>query len=251
MMPAVLAPLAQASRARAALLRRDPPQAARRSPGRFAAALRRADRIAVIAEVKRASPSEGPIRPGADPADLARALAAADALSVLTEPTRFAGSLADLAQVRSAVSLPILRKDFLVDPVQVDEAAAAGADAVLLILRMLPDAESRAMLVRAQALGLDVLAETHTDGEARRALDLGARIIGVNARDLDTLQVDLPRALALLSSVPASALRVIESGLSRAEDLRRAREAGADAALVGTALMRAADPAQALAELMP
>ena len=215
-------------------------------------ALKRPDRIAVIAEIKRASPSGGALREDADPFALAAAFAeaGADALSVLTEPTAFSGSLSDLSAARAACGLPLLRKDFLVDPRQVDEAVGAGADAVLMILRCLEDGEARILLKRSGELGLDCLVGTHTADEIRRAQDLGARIVGVNARDLDTLAVDLPKALDLLATVPASVVRIIESGLNSAADLRNARRAGADAALIGTTLMKAADPAEALRRML-
>ena len=246
-LPRALAPLIAASRERARTLQAQPPFP---SPRRgFQKSLKRPDRIAVIAEIKRASPSAGDLKPGADPADLAEAFSAsgADALSVLTEPTSFRGSLEDLRAAREACRLPVLRKDFLVDPLQVEEG---DADAVLLILRCLGDAEAKALLRRAAELGLDCLVETHSAGEMKRAIALGAGIVGVNARDLDPLQVDLPKALDLLAEAPPSVARVIEDGLQTAEDLRRARQAGADAALIGTALMKSPEPGRALRDML-
>lgn len=249
-LPRVLAPLVEASRARAQGLS---PCSLPPSPRDFGSALRRPGRIALIAEFKRASPSSPRLRPQADPADLAARLEAAGAaaLSVLTEPTAFGGSLDDLRRARAACRLPVLRKDFLVHPLQVDESAAAGADAVLLILRILDDGEAGALLARARELGIACLVEAHDAQEVRRGLALGAGILGVNARDLDTLRVDLPRALDLLARIPDGPVRVIESGILSPGDLADAQAAGADAALVGTALLSAPDPAEALRRLRP
>jgi indole-3-glycerol phosphate synthase len=216
----------------------------------FAGALRAASPPAVIAEVKHASPSAGAIR-DADPAQQARAYesAGAAAISVLTEPRHFDGSLLDLQAARRAVSLPVLRKDFLVHPSQVIEARAAGADAVLLIAPALSRAELEALLAAAVDLGMAALVEVHGEEDLERALHTDAELIGVNARDLDTLEVDAGRALALLARVPQDRLAVAESGLATRDQVRRAVDAGARAVLIGEALMRADDPAAALREL--
>jgi indole-3-glycerol phosphate synthase len=216
----------------------------------LAGALRRAPTPAVIAEVKRASPSAGTIAE-ADAASQARAYEAggAAAISVLTEPRHFAGSLADLRAVHLAVSVPVIRKDFLVHPDQVIEARAAGADAVLLITAALPRAELSAMLQTAADLGLGALVEVHTEAELGAALEAGAEVIGVNARDLETLEVDPERALELLARVPPDRIPLLESGISTRSQVERALGAGARAVLVGEALMRASDPVSAIREL--
>lgn len=218
----------------------------------FEAALRSADRPALIAEVKRASPSAGVIAEDANPSVLARGYEAggAAAISVLTEPRHFHGSLADLQAVRSSVSVPVLRKDFVVHPSQVIEARASGADAVLLIVGALSDTELGVLLTAARDLGLAALVETHTDEDLRRALASEASIVGVNARNLETLEVDLPGALARIGAVPDDRLSVLESGIARRADVDTAVEAGASAILVGEALMRADDPARAVRKLL-
>ena len=210
-----------------------------------------ADGVVVIAEVKRASPSAGSIDDEADPVMAARGYAAggAAAISVLTEPLHFHGSLLDLHAVRSAVELPVMRKDFLVHPSQVIEARAHGADAVLLIAACLSDAELHAMLAAAADLGMASIVEAHADGDLDRALATDAAVIGVNARDLETLEIDVGRALALLLRIPAGRVRVMESGISRRADVEEAAAAGASAILVGEALMRAGDPVEKLREL--
>ncbi len=216
-------------------------------PRGFSAALRDAHAPAVIAEVKRSSPSSGRISE-VDPGAQARAYESggAAAVSVLTEPTRFDGSLADLRAVRLASRIPVLRKDFLVHPVQVIEARAAGADAVLLIAAALSQAELAAMLGTATDLGLDALVETHTEGDLEKALAVDAPVVGVNARDLETLEVDRHRALRVLAQVPPERVAVLESGISTRDEVEAARRAGAGAVLVGEVLMRAADPAAAI-----
>ena len=182
---------------------------------------------ALIAEVKRASPSAGMIAEDVNPSVLARGYQAggAAAVSVLTEPRHFQGSLADLQAVRSSVSIPVLRKDFLIHPSQVIEARASGADAVLLIVAALTDAQLQALLEGARDVGLATLVETHSDEDLRRALDSDAKIIGVNARDLETLEVDVPGALARVGRVPDDRISVLESGIST--------RANVDAALRG------------------
>jgi indole-3-glycerol phosphate synthase len=208
---------------------------------------------ALIAEVKRASPSAGAIADDADPVALAIAYTdgGAAAISVLTEARHFHGSLADLEAVRIAVAVPVLRKDFLVHPSQVIEARARGADAVLLITGCLTDDELVAMLAVAADLGMDALVETHADDELDRALASGAQVIGVNARDLETLEVDVERALERIGRVPSDRIAVFESGVRTSADVRSAVDAGASAILVGEALMRAGDPRAAVGSLVP
>jgi indole-3-glycerol phosphate synthase len=215
-------------------------------------ALRRAEPPALIAEVKRASPSAGVIADDVNPSVLARGYEAggATAISVLTESRHFQGSLADLQAVRSSVAVPVLRKDFSIHPSQVIEARASGADAVLLIVAALTDAELRMLLSVAHDLGLATLVETHSDEDLRRALETDARVIGVNARDLETLEVDVEGALAQVGRVPEDRIAVLESGISSRANVDAALEAGASAILVGEALMRAADPARAVRKLL-
>jgi len=195
--------------------------------------------LAVIAEVKRASPSRGPLAPGLDAAAQARAYAdgGAAAVSILTEPSRFAGSLDDLRDAARAVDLPLLRKDFLVDPCQVREAASCGAAAVLLIVAALDDAALAGMLSECAACGLDALVECHDDAEVRRAVGAGARIVGINNRDLSTLEVDLGTVERLAQLVTGEALLVAESGVRTPRDAARMHRAGAHAVLVGEALV--------------
>jgi indole-3-glycerol phosphate synthase len=216
----------------------------------FAGALWSSDGVAVIAEVKRASPSAGPIA-DTDPAAQARAYegGGAAAISVLTEPRHFDGSLAGLRAVHMATSVPVLRKDFLVHPAQVMEARVEGADAVLLIAAALSQTELEAMLATAEDLGLGALVEVHSEADLAKALATEAKVLGVNARDLETLQVDPERALGLLREVPADRIAVAESAISTREHVERAMAAGARAVLVGEALMRAADPAETLRDL--
>lgn len=216
------------------------------------AALRAAEPPALIAEVKRASPSAGVIAEDVNPSVLARGYQAggAAAVSVLTEPRHFQGSLADLQAVRSSVSIPVLRKDFLIHPAQVIEARASGADAVLLIVAALTDAQLGALLEAARDVGLAALVETHSDEDLDRAIESGAWIIGVNARDLETLDVDVKGALARIGRVPDDRISVLESGISTRANVDAALEAGASAILVGEALMRAEDPARAVRKLL-
>jgi indole-3-glycerol phosphate synthase len=206
----------------------------------------------LIAEVKRRSPSRGDIRADLDPAALAAAYAAggAAAVSVLTEPRHFAGSPEDLLAVRAAVALPVLRKDFVTIPYQVWEARAWGADAVLLIVAALEPAALRALLAEADAAGLDALVEVHTVAEAAAAAAAGAALVGVNARDLATLEVDPGRFAAVRGALPGGAVLVAESGIRDRADVEAAAAAGADAVLVGESLVRAHDPAAAVAGLL-
>jgi indole-3-glycerol phosphate synthase len=209
----------------------------------FETALRRPG-VAVIAEMKRRSPSAGEIRGVAAAADVARLYeqAGVAAISVLTDGPYFGGALADLEAVRAAVGLPLLRKDFTLDELQIYEARAAGASAVLLIARILDDAQLRDLGGVAAGLGLSALVEVHTAGEVERALAAGARVIGVNNRDLATFTTDLQLTVDLAPLVPPECVLVGESGIREAADVERLAVAGVDAVLVGESLMRAADP---------
>ncbi len=242
---------AKAAVPRAELLRRARAQPPTRS---LATALRRPPDAPprVIAEIKRASPSAGQIRPGAEPGEIARSYhrAGASAISVLTDERFFAGELAFLARVRDAMPLPVLRKDFLIDAYQVVEARAHGADAVLLIVAALSDGQLRELLAAAAEHGLDALVEVHDEVEAARAVAANATIIGVNHRSLATFAIDMSLTERLRPLLPAEAIMVGESGIHDAADLARLAAAGADAVLVGTSLMRADDPGAALAELL-
>lgn len=229
-------------------------QAQRHTPRGFRRALQEAGKngIAVIAELKKASPSKGLIRAEFQPSRLAVELvqAGAAALSVLTDEIYFQGSLEYLAAVSDVVTVPLLRKDFIIDELQVLEARAYNADAILLIVAALSDAELRKLAGKAGEVGLDVLCEVHDEQELQRALDASCDVIGVNNRDLRTFHVDLNSALRLASKIPASALRVAESGIVSSDDIARLREAGYNAFLIGETLMRAKHPGQALTELL-
>jgi indole-3-glycerol phosphate synthase len=213
-------------------------------PRDFLAAVAEGANVSLIAECKRRSPGAGDIRPGLDPAELARTYqsAGAAALSVLTDEEYFGGSLEDLAVVRAATSIPVLRKDFTLDPLQVAEARGAGADAVLLIVRILDDHTLRRLMSEADAWGLAALVETHDGAELRRALDAGARIVGINNRDLATFTTDLDTTLRLLAEVPDDVVVVSESGIRDEADVRGLGASGVDAVLVGETLLRASDP---------
>jgi indole-3-glycerol phosphate synthase len=223
--------------------------AAPRSLGR---ALRSATGMACIAEFKRRSPSKGWIHREADPVAVAAAYEAAGAaaMSVLTDTPFFGGSLEDLRKARSTARLPILRKDFVLDPYQVVEARAAGADAVLLIVAALRDQDLRELLAETELWGMEALVETHDEAEIARAVDVGARIIGINHRDLRTFEMDMDLAVRMRPKIPTDRLVVAESGIHSAADVARMREAGIDAVLVGESLMRAADPSAALRALL-
>ena len=217
----------------------------------LARALRRPDGPAFIAECKRKSPSAGVLRSEYDAAAVAQSYrtAAAAAISVLTEPDHFGGSLADLASVRQAVDLPVLRKDFVVDAYQLVEARAFGADAVLLIAAILEPALLHDLHDAADALGLGVLVEVH-DARELDGIDLDRiAVLGVNSRDLRTFETDAGRAAEIFPRLPAEVVRVAESGIATGADAARLVEAGADAFLVGTALVRQPDPGRALAQL--
>jgi indole-3-glycerol phosphate synthase len=212
-------------------------------------ALRRAQRMAVIAEVKRSSPSEGALAEIADPAGLAAAYAegGATAISVLTEPRRFSGSLDDLAAVRRRVDVPVLRKDFLVTRYQITEARAWGADLVLLIVASLDQRDLVALREHAEALGMTALVEVHDEEETRRAVDSGATVIGVNARDLRTLTVDRAVFSRLRPLISEDVVIIAESGVRTVDDVREYATAGAHGVLVGEALVTGGDPAGAVA----
>jgi len=217
------------------------------APRDFRAALVAPDRVALIAECKRRSPGAGPIRPRLDPVELTRgyARAGASALSVLTDTEYFGGGRADLEAVRQATTLPVLRKDFTIDPLQVLEARAMGADAVLLIVRILSDAQLSSLHAEATGLGMSVLVEVHDRRELQRAVALGADLIGINNRDLSTFRTDIGTTLELLDDVPDEALVVSESGIQRLEDVVRLGEAGVDAVLIGESLLKSPDPEEA------
>ena len=208
--------------------------------------------ISLIAEMKRSSPSAGAIRPDAGVAEIVRAYEAggAAAVSVLTEPTHFGGSLADLAEARAACELPLLRKDFIVDEYQLVEARVNGADAVLLIVAALGHGRLEQMMQAAADLGMDTLVEVHDDEEVAGAIEAGAEIVGINNRDLHSLEVDLNTTFRLLPDVPAGTVVVAESGIQGRDDVRSLEDAGVDAILVGEALMRAPDPADAVRWLL-
>lgn len=258
--PDVLAAIVGATRRIVEIRRASVPESAleretaeRRQPdGRFAGALSAPARFRVIAECKRRSPSRGMLRADYDPAAIARGYqsAGAVAVSVLTEPTFFDGAPEHLRAVRAAVSLPILRKDFIVDRYQVLEAAAWGADAVLLIAAALTDDELNTLLRASADIGLDALVEVHDRAELLRALEAGAAIIGVNNRNLKTLGVDGSTATDLVGDIPDDIRSVAESGLTTAQDLVRLAALGYDAFLIGERLVGAPDPAEALAELL-
>jgi len=208
----------------------------------FAAGLRQPKSLGVIAEIKKASPSRGIIQPDYHPAEQALAYAAAgvQAISVLTEEDFFQGSDQDLRQVQAAVPLPLLRKDFIIEPGQVFEARLLGASAVLLICSLLSDRDLGQLLQLTHDLGLQALVEVHSLPELMRALSCGARIIGINNRDLNTFQIDLSLTERLAGLIPADRTIVAESGIVSARDLARIYRAGAHAVLIGEALMRAA-----------
>lgn len=214
-------------------------------------ALAPSDRVRIIAEVKRASPSRGQLAEIPDPAALAATYQAggASAISVLTEGRRFAGSLADLSAVRSAVSVPVLRKDFISTDYQVLEARAAGADIILLIVAALDQGVLRSLFSLASGLGMSVLVETHTAEEIARALDVGANLVGVNARDLTTFELDKNLFQTLAGQIPSGVIRVAESAVTRADDVARYRSAGADVVLVGEALVTS-DPIATMSEFL-
>ncbi|WP_305091575.1 indole-3-glycerol phosphate synthase TrpC [Prescottella sp. R16] len=225
--------------------------AAAAPPALDAAAALRAPGVGVIAEVKRASPSKGALADIPDPAVLAAAYEEGGAriISVLTEERRFHGSLADLDAVRRAVDIPILRKDFIVGPYQIHEARAHGADVILLIVAALDQNTLTSLLDRTESLGMTALVEVHTEEEADRALEAGASVIGVNARNLKTLEVDMSTFGQIAPGLPSSVVKIAESGVRGPADLLAYAGAGADAVLVGEGLVTSGDPRHACAEL--
>lgn len=219
--------------------------------GFMAALLARPGEVTIIAEIKKASPSKGVIRPDFEPLAIASAYrrGGAAAISVLTDRDFFQGSLDYIAQVRGRVPLPVLRKDFLIDPLQVEEAAVCGADAILLIAAILEVGQLRDLRQQAEELGMDVLVEIHDQAEAEKALDAGARLIGVNNRDLRDFSMDINTTFRLRRLIPPEIPLVSESGIRDHADILALAEHGICAALVGETLMRADDPGQALLAL--
>ncbi|HHS13613.1 MAG TPA: indole-3-glycerol phosphate synthase TrpC [bacterium] len=208
--------------------------------------------LAAIAEIKRQSPSAGLLRQSFEPAKIARSYEAngASAISVLTDTPLFGGHIRDVQTVKTACALPVLRKEFIVDAYQIHESRAIGADAVLLIARILDPKQLRDYVQMAADLGLSILVEVHSADEMQSAVDAGARMIGINNRDLDTLTVDLNRCLDLIRLIPGDCLSVAESGIGTRKHVRRVEEAGFDAMLIGGSLMREPDPGEKLAELL-
>ena len=227
-------------------------RASRRPPALDGVAALRAPGVSVIAEVKRSSPSKGALAPIDDPAGLAAEYESGGAavISVLTEGRRFGGSLADLEAVRARVDVPVLRKDFVVTSYQLWEARAAGADLVLLIVAALEQEALVSLTERAVSLGLTPLVEVHDELELARALDAGARVVGVNARDLTTLEIDREVPCRVMAACPPGVVKVAESGVRGPHDLLAYAGAGADAVLVGESLVRGRDPRAAVAELV-
>ena len=218
----------------------------------FRAALQRGSDVAIIAEVKKASPSAGVIAADFNPLSQAREYArgGAHALSILTDEKYFGGHLSYLKQIREQVDLPLLRKDFILDPLQIFESVIAGADAILLIVASLDPRELLTLYHQAKSCQLDVLVEVHNLEEMELALDLGADIIGINNRNLKTFEVDLAITDRLSEEIPSETVAVSESGIKTAEDIRRVRACGINAVLVGETLMRAKNVPEKLAELL-
>lgn len=218
----------------------------------FAATLSAREQIALIAEIKRRSPSKGDFGQILDPAELAVAYAegGASCLSVLTDVEFFGGSAADLHDARQAVDLPVLRKDFTISPLDVADARLMGADCVLLIAAVLDELELVEFYDLATTLGLDVLVEVHDEPELERALQAGATLVGVNQRDLVSFHVDSDRAARVGAAIPDGVVKVAESGIGNADDVRRLADVGFDAVLVGETLVTAADPSAAARELL-
>jgi indole-3-glycerol phosphate synthase len=227
-------------------------RAAARATARDGVAALKQPGVAVIAEVKRRSPSKGALAPIADPAALAADYEAggASVISVLTESRRFGGSLADLDAVRARVDVPLLRKDFVVSSYQVWEARAHGADLVLLIVAALEQPALVSLVERTESLGMTPLVEVHDESELVRALDAGARVVGVNARDLKTLEIDRSVFARLAPRIPDSVVKIAESGVRGPHDLLAYAAVGADAVLVGEAAVTGGDPRQAVADLV-
>jgi indole-3-glycerol phosphate synthase len=253
----VLGPILEASERRLVALReRDPEQlalAARAAPAvrDFLAALL-GPGVAIIAEMKRRSPSGGQLRPDLNPSEMAAAFseAGAAAISVLTEADSFGGSLEDLVAVRRSVGLPVLRKDFVVDPLQVAESRAAGADALLLIVRALDEDRLRRCLEACHQLQMTALVEVHDQADMEAAAESGAKLIGINNRDLDSLTTDPATTERLAAMAPSGAVLVSESGIHGPADLARLSACGVQAVLVGESLMRSSLPGRAVSELV-
>jgi indole-3-glycerol phosphate synthase len=226
--------------------------AAAGTPRSFGRALRSAGGMACIAEFKRRSPSKGWLRREGDVVAVASAYeqAGATAMSVLTDTPFFGGTIEDLRAARATTRLPILRKDFVIDPYQVVEARAAGADAVLLIVAALRDQDLRELLAESELWGMDALVETHDEQEVDRALAAGARIIGINHRDLRTFQMNMDLAVTMRPKIPADRIVIAESGIRTVADVQRMQSAGIDGILVGEAFMQASDVGLALRELL-
>jgi indole-3-glycerol phosphate synthase len=253
-MPTVLDSIVEQKRREVAALRARGGNAGRRSEPRrpFALALCREGELTVIAEVKKASPSRGVIRPDFDPEAIARTYHAggAAALSVLTDETFFQGSLDYLANVRRAVPLPVLRKDFIIDPLQVQQAAAANADALLLIAAILSDGQLSELAACAAACDVEVLVEVHDAGELERVLRLSPTLIGINNRDLRTFTCDIGTTLGLVRAIPRGVTVVSESGIENGNQAAQLLRAGVSAVLVGESLMRLADPGPLIREIV-
>mgnify|MGYP002778278248 CR=1 FL=1 len=221
-------------------------------PRPFAATLRHENRLGLIAEIKKASPSKGLIAPDFDAQKQAAIYAdsLADCLSVLTEPDFFGGQLHDLSGARAVANKPALRKDFIIDPIQIAEARLAGADCILIIAAIVSDWEMRLFKAAAKRYGMDALVEVHDETEAKRAVANGAKFIGINNRNLQTFEVDLGTTERIRKLLPDDCFVVSESGVFTQSDARRLREAGADALLVGESLMKSGDAKGAIEELL-
>ncbi len=222
------------------------------APRPFAARLRHPNRLGLIAEIKKASPSRGLIAPGFDVEKQAAIYrdALADCLSVLTEPKYFQGELSHLSQAREVSGKPVIRKDFIISDWQIAQARLAGADCILLIMAILSDWELRCFKALAHRYQMDALVEVHTEEEARRAVANGCELVGINNRDLSTFQVDLSTTERLRKLLPSDTTVVAESGVLGRDDAQRLRQAGADALLVGESLMRSGDAVRAIEELL-
>lgn len=220
--------------------------------GFTSALVRKAPDVALIAEVKKASPSKGVIREDFDPVAIAKAYESGGAtcLSVLTDEPYFQGNDAYIAQVKDAVNLPVLRKDFILDPYQVYQSRALGADCILLIMAALEDSQAKDLYLRAEELGMDILVEVHTEEELERTVKFDPFLIGINARDLTTLEVNLQTTHDLSAKIPPHAMKVAESGIKNHDDILSLRSSGFQAFLVGETLMAQADIAQATKDLL-
>jgi indole-3-glycerol phosphate synthase len=251
----ILDTIAARKREEIAVLKRGgirPPEAVQPPPRGFKRALLAAPGVAVIAEAKKASPSKGVIRPDFDPRAIALSYqqGGAHAMSVLTDVDFFQGSIDYIPLVRSAVDLPVLRKDFILDPIQIEEAAAYGADAILLIAALLDEAELRDLRQQTEERGMDVLTEVHDEAELDKTLAAGATLIGINNRNLKDFSMDLETTFRLKKLIPADISVVSESGISSRADMLRLKEAGITAALIGESLMRSAEQAGTLRDFL-